>query len=79
MITGWWMRNGVSPEFPQLKNNAYRVRTQADVLMPGENDWKGPHGSTLPDSMTSPESITKGEVQRTATSVLRFVLQNKKN
>lgn len=35
VMTDWWMRYAPSPEFPQLRDNAYRVRAQVDVLMPG--------------------------------------------
>jgi len=39
VITDWWMREETSPEFPLLKNNAYRVRAQVDVLMPGNMSY----------------------------------------
>lgn len=35
VITDWWMRKASSPEFPTVKDNAYRVRSGVDVLMPG--------------------------------------------
>ncbi|MBQ6898864.1 MAG: glycosyl hydrolase, partial [Clostridia bacterium] len=35
VVTDWWMQKSKSPEFPKLKDNAYRVRAQVDVLMPG--------------------------------------------
>ncbi len=35
IMTDWWMQYRKSPEFPNLKDNAYRVRGCVDVLMPG--------------------------------------------
>ena len=35
VITDWWMQPAVDPDFPDVSNNAYRVRAQVDVLMPG--------------------------------------------
>lgn len=35
VMTDWWMRACKDPDFPLLRNNAYRVRGQVDVLMPG--------------------------------------------
>ena len=39
VITDWWMRKSASPEFPNVKDNAYRVRAQVDVLMPGNMSY----------------------------------------
>ena len=76
VITDWWMRIGVSPEFPLLENDAYRVRAQVDVLMPG---GAGPHPATevgrkLLNTYGQPDGITLGELQRTASNVLNYVL-----
>ena len=38
VITDWWMRKSKSPEFPKIKDNAYRVRAQVDIFMPGDNN-----------------------------------------
>ena len=35
VMTDWWMRKDCMPEFPAIRNNAYRTRAQVDVLMPG--------------------------------------------
>jgi len=76
VITDWWMQKSASPEFPQLKNDAYRLRAQVDVLMPGGD---GPFGSSkvgraLLDTYCKPGGITLGEMQSTAANVLRFAL-----
>lgn len=68
VMTDWWMRSSKSPEFPNLRDNAYRVRAQVDILMPGgkqlERKFK-PDG-TLLETYGQPEGITLGELQRTA-------------
>jgi beta-glucosidase len=75
VVTDWWMRMAPDPHFPALKDSAYRVRAQVDVLMPGGDA----HGSTtredtVLESFRSPDGITLGELQRTARNVLRFLL-----
>lgn len=76
VITDWWMRGASSPEFPQLENDAYRVRAQVDVLMPGGDGvgGMGRVGRHLLDTHGHPDGITLGEMQRAAENVLRFVL-----
>ena len=81
VITDWWMQHAASPEFPKLKDNAYRVRAGVDVLMPG--DWskhirRYRSDGTLLDSLGQSEGITLAELQRTAIRVLRLVLKLKK-
>lgn len=76
VITDWWMRRSKSPEFPQLEDNAYRVRAQVDVLMPGaitrvERSYVS-DGSLL-KTLGQEEGIKKAELQRTAENVLRLL------
>lgn len=75
VMTDWWMRKSKSPEFPALKDNAYRVRAQVDVLMPGggRTGKKKPDG-TLLKTYGKTEGITLGELQRTARNVIRLAL-----
>ncbi len=78
VITDWWMQKSKSPEFPKLRNNAYRVRAQVDVLMPGDighlaRQYKS-DGSLL-QTLGQPEGITRGELQRTARNVLTLALR----
>ena len=80
VITDWWMRKSKSPEFPKLRNNAYRVRAQVDVLMPGDmghiaKTYKS-DGSLL-KTLGQPDGITRGELQRTAGNVLNLILKLK--
>ena len=75
IITDWWMRKSLSPEFPNLKNDAYRVRAQVDVLMPG-GAGRGDDddvGRNLLDTYGRPDGIKLGELQRTAVNVLNFI------
>ncbi|MDO5662479.1 MAG: glycoside hydrolase family 3 C-terminal domain-containing protein [Brachybacterium sp.] len=74
IVTDWWMRMAQDPDFPALRDSAYRVRAQVDVLMPGSIT----HGGTeredaIMDSYAEPDGITLGEMQRTALNVLRYL------
>ncbi|MBO5934292.1 MAG: glycoside hydrolase family 3 protein [Clostridia bacterium] len=78
IITDWWMRAGASREFPDIKNDAYRVRAQVDVLMPGEFGRKGdPDARALIPSMKSQGGVTLAEAQRSALNVINFILRTK--
>lgn len=77
VITDWWMRKSASPEFPNIKNNAYRVRAQVDVLMPGNMSYikqKYSFDKELYKSLKSADGITRAELQRTAINVLNFAM-----
>ena len=75
VMTDWWMRKSKSPEFPNLNDNAYRVRAQVDVLMPGGGraGKKKPDG-TLLRTYGQMDGITLGELQRTAKNVIGLAL-----
>lgn len=79
VMTDWWMRSSESPEFPGTKDQAYRVRAQVDVLMPGGPRFgrKKPDGS-MKSSYKAESGITLGELQRSAMNVLKFSM-NKLN
>ena len=72
VITDWWMHDGASPEFPNLRNDAYRIRAQVDVLMPGAIQER-----TLLSSLADPQGVTRGEAQRCALNVIKFILKLK--
>ncbi len=80
VMTDWWMQRSKSPEFPNIRDQAYRVRAQVDVLMPGGErvGAKKPDG-TLLKSFGKPEGITLGEMQRCAKNVLNFAIQFTEN
>lgn len=78
VITDWWMQKSASPEFPKMKDNAYRVRAQVDVLMPGNMghvNKKYSSDGTLLKTIDKPNGITRGELQRTAKNVLKLMLK----
>ncbi len=78
VITDWWMEDAVDPDFPALENNAYRVRAQVDVLMPGgvktENGPQDYADDTILESLARADGLTRGELQRGARNVLGLVL-----
>ena len=78
VMTDWWMQDSNSPEFPELKNQAYRVRAQVDVLMPGGASRLPLRISdgTLLKTFGKQEGITLGEMQRSAMNVLRFAMNS---
>lgn len=76
VMTDWWMRKSKSPEFPKMRDNAYRVRSSVDVLMPGgDRVGKEKPDGTLLKTLGKPEGITTGEMQRTAKRVLRLAMK----
>jgi len=77
VMTDWWMRPGKSPEFPRVKNNAYRIRAQVDVFMPGGNrtSVRKSDGS-VERSYKHEDGLTLGELQRGAANVLNFVMNS---
>jgi len=78
IITDWWMHNAVDPDFPNVSNNAYRIRAQVDVLMPGGSGHNIREGDdSLEKSFHSPDGITLGEMQRCARNVLKLCLKLK--
>lgn len=78
VITDWWMQSSRSPEFPALRDQAYRVRAQVDVLMPGGNRSRRmkPDG-TLLKTYGECGGITLGEMQLCAKNVLHCVMDLK--
>ncbi len=77
VVTDWWMRRSKSPEFPSLRDNAYRVRAQVDVLMPGSMSHVEKKFTPDKDILTTlgqPDGLTRAELQRSAMNVLRFAL-----
>ncbi len=81
VITDWWMRYAPSPEFPEIRDNAYRVRAQVDVLMPGGKTAVSKSASndgSLTETYGKPDGITLGELQRSAKNVLNYIIKSGK-
>lgn len=77
VMTDWWMRKSKSPEFPNLRDNAYRVRSQVDVLMPGgikRTDTKYKVDPSLLETVGTRNGLTVAELQRTAKNVLNMIV-----
>ena len=80
VMTDWWMRKSKSPEFPNLRDNAYRVRSQVDVLMPGgikRTDNKYKVDPSLLETVGTRNGLTVAELQRTAENVLNMIVNLK--
>ena len=82
VITDWWMQRSRSPEFPRMRDNAYRVRAQVDVLMPGDmghlaRDYRS--DGTLLRRFGKDSGITLGELHRSAENVLRTIIRLKRD
>lgn len=73
VMTDWWMQPCTDPDFPALWNDAYRLRAQVDVLMPGSNAFGDPtmDPSAL-ESLRKEKGLTLGEMQRSAKNVLKL-------
>lgn len=78
VMTDWWMQDSNSPEFPEMKNQAYRVRAQVDVLMPGGASRLPLRISdgTLLKTYKKEDGITLGEMQRSAMNVLKMAMNS---
>lgn len=77
VITDWWMVPADDPNFEGVRTNAYRVRAQVDVFMPGNavfGDGEYHSDGTLLETLGKPGGITRGELQRSAANVLRLAL-----
>ena len=80
VVTDWWMQHATDPDFPAVTDDAYRVRAQVDVFMPGgwfdhvSGEFDQVAQASLLDSLARPDGITLGEIQRTARNVLGVTL-----
>lgn len=82
VITDWWMRKSVSPEFKKIKDNAYRIRSTVDVLMPGTISYSNrgyKKYKKLIKSIDKKDCITLGEMQYCAKNTLKTLIRLNKN
>lgn len=78
VMTDWWMKHSASHEFPNLRDNAYRVRSQVDVYMPGSfkrTEKKYKPDNSLLETIGLKNGITRGELERSAINVLNMILK----
>ncbi|MBQ9145330.1 MAG: glycoside hydrolase family 3 protein [Clostridia bacterium] len=76
-MTDWWMQHDRSHEYPNIRDNGYRVRAGVDVYMPGSfsraaREYRS--DGTLLETVGKPDGITRGELERSAERVLRLAL-----
>lgn len=74
VITDWWMRRSASPEFPKINDNAYRIRSRVDVLMPGTITYSASGYKKYKDlikSVGKEGCITLAEMQEAAKNTLK--------
>ena len=76
VMTDWWMHPSKSIEFPKMRDQAYRVRSGVNVLMPGgDRVTNGKPDGTLFATLDKPFGITVGEVQQSAKWVLKSIME----
>lgn len=76
VMTDWWMHPSKSIEFPKMRDQAYRVRSGVNLLMPGgERVTNGKPDGTLFATLGKPFGITIGEVQQSAKWILKSVME----
>ena len=76
VMTDWWMHPSKSIEFPKMRDQAYRVRSGVNLLMPGgERVTNGKPDGTLFATLGKPFGITVGEVQQSAKWILKSVME----
>lgn len=76
VMTDWWMHPSKSIEFPKMRDQAYRVRSGVNLLMPGgERVTNGKPDGTLFAILGKPFGITIGEVQQSAKWILKSVME----
>ncbi len=79
VMTDWWMRPSKSPEFPKMRDQAYRVRAGVNVLMPGgDRVTNGKPDGTLLKTYGKKDGITLYEMQRNASFVLKLCMKKYK-
>lgn len=76
VMTDWWMHPSKSIEFPKMRDQAYRVRSSVNLLMPGgERVTNGKPDGALFATLGKPFGITIGEVQQSAKWILKSVME----
>lgn len=76
VMTDWWMQSSNSIEFPKLRDQAYRVRSGVDLLMPGgDRVTNGKPDGTLFATLGKRNGITVGEAQLCAKHILKSVME----
>jgi len=77
VITDWWMQEVKNPDFKNNFTSGYRVRAQADVLMPGSRFVNRLKADDTAKKSFKKGGLEKAELQRSARNVLEFLIKNK--
>lgn len=82
VMTDWWTEPAEDPDWPRVRDSAYRIRAQVDLLMPGaakteDTPTEVPDDAVVMNSVTNPDGLSMGELHRSAVNVLRFVLRSR--
>jgi beta-glucosidase len=78
VMTDWWIKTDKSPDFKNIRLQAYRIRAQVDVFMPGSANiglYKGKSDGSLLKSLSKQDGITLGEIQRSAVNILNYCIK----
>lgn len=79
VMTDWWMRPAVDPNNANIENDAYRIRAQVDILMPGGVAFNQDEGDgSLIKSLQAKDGIQLKEVHRSAYNILNLIQKLKK-
>ena len=78
VMTDWWMRKSHSPEFPNIHDQGYRIRSGVNILMPrGERVTNRKPDGTVKKSMKGKDGLTLAELQQNAKMIIESILQYK--
>ena len=78
-MTDWWTKNASSPEFKNLTNHAYRVRSGNNLFMPGSSkipSKKPKTDGSIEKSLKADDGLSLGELQRNAKQILTYCLRH---
>ena len=78
IMTDWWTKEGVSPEFPKIKNKAAIVRAGDNLFMPGADmfgKYKGKSDGSIMQALAADDGLSLGELQANAKRVLNYCLK----
>jgi len=74
IVTDWWKRALVDPNFELLTSDAYRIRSGVNVLMPGGISYGVAEGDGSLLASYEQGGITLAEIQHSVVTVLKFIL-----
>ena len=78
VMTDWFIQYSGSPDFENIWNNAYRIRAQIDLHMPGAEPYNRDNpDKSIVESYNSKDGITLGELQRCAANILKMIIKLK--